>query len=200
MWMWGWTGHALYSGTLVWHTQTVPGLDSTSLPLLHCQTHTWCHLALVYMGHKHGQVSHQEWHHFWEPAAVDLNLRTWASRVDCTFCTYMHDMVLWWSIHENCHALYGNFVQSCKENRTPSMRGDKLCFTFAMSWNIPVLYYELRFKERCRSFITQEAICLTGWKPHPTEIELYIRHYSLCCPLMSVLVYMNALVLSYVAM
>ena len=72
MWMWGWTGHDLYSGTLVWHIQTVPVLGSTSLSLLQCQTKTWCHLALVQMGHKSGQVSHQEWSHSWEPAALYL--------------------------------------------------------------------------------------------------------------------------------
>ena len=73
MWMWGWTGHDLYSGTLVWHIQTVPVLGSTSLSLLQCQTKTWCHLALVQMGHKSGQVSHQEWSHSWEPAALYLD-------------------------------------------------------------------------------------------------------------------------------
>ena len=43
-------------------------------------------------------------------------------------------------MHEDCHAVYRNFAQSFKENRKPSMCGDELCFTFATSWNIPVLY------------------------------------------------------------
>ena len=94
MWMWEWTGHDLSFGTLVWHTQTVPGLDSTSLPLLRCQTYTWCPLALVHMGHKPGQVSHQEWCHSWEPAAVDLEdmsiVRFTPTQLHTSMVTYMY--------------------------------------------------------------------------------------------------------------
>ena len=78
--------------------------------------------------------------------------------------------VLWWSMHEDCHAAYEDFLQSCKENCKPSMRGDRLRFTFAASWNI-YLHMCWDSKGNVEAFyITQEVICLIGWKTDPTEI------------------------------